>query len=237
MFLPKKGCLKPQEARIGRPSKDWSLDSEPSMKMMSNSALPRPRRPRAAFTLQEVVIAMGIVLLLIGFSAPFIITSRGKTGVNTAVEITKALLDRAGEEARTVGYPLADALKQDGLSDLAIDKPGSGGRVTIRLRKRLSSGTEPLLLTQKALAVEEVAFSSLGRLDLESESEINGLFVEFVVLEGGGSESLLATVPVDVNGEFVLAGNAGDGHITFSYGDYSRSINLTINGTSRLDRR
>jgi type II secretory pathway pseudopilin PulG len=188
----------------------------------------------------EVAIAMGILLILIAASIPFILRYRGKTGVNRAAEITKAVIERAGEEAKTAGYPLPDSLKQAGLTSSSPLSSSTGTDILLRLRRKTAEGEPPQLVLERNLSSASsltADFQGLGLLDIDVNNSPKGLFLEFVERSPGGAKTVLATIPIDLNGEFVLLGDQGEGSVTYRHDSYSRTVTLSHRGTVVLDRR
>ena len=149
---------------------------------------------------------------------------------DTALETTEGLLTRSREEARSSGYTLSDSLRIDGVADAApTGRHGADGGVTIRLRKRYRAAEPAQVLSTKDLSLAapiDVEVSGAGLLDIDVESEQEGVFFEVLVKRNGNLE-LLATIPVDVNGEMVLQGSAPQGTLTLGHNDYRRSHHLT----------
>lgn len=197
------------------------------------------RKKEHGFTLLETLVAIGIALLLLAFSAPFIINSRGRSSVNHSVVLTKAWLEDTAEAAKTNGLPLDQNLRETGLIEEAKSQTETDTTLWLRRQRRGKKG-EPLeLLTQVQLSNSDstrVTTTSIGFLDIEADTEQEGLFVELVE-RGENSTKVLATIPVDMNGEFLLQGPAGGGTIRYSHGDYSRELAIRVQGTASLDRR
>jgi len=191
-------------------------------------------------TLAEVAVALFIVLLLLGATTPFILRYRGRSSVDRATEVTKAALERASEEARTAGFPLPDTLKNAGLPTASAPQSTEGADLFLRVRRRLRDNTAPETILKReytnATSVK-LGFEHLGFIDLDAEPTLNGLFAEFVEVDESGTETVLATIPVDLNGEFVLHENNAQGFVAFSYGSYGRILTVSHRGTVVLDRR
>lgn len=190
---------------------------------------------KRAFTLVEVAVAIGVVFLILAAATPFFLRNRGKTHVNQAVEVTKALIERAGEVAKSSGYPLPEDFLQQGLATPA-GTPVEGQPIIVRIRKR--SNDQVTLISQRPLTGSEginLALTGLGKLDLDSVT-MQGIFVE-IVQEEEGAETLLATIPVDVNGEFVFASGESGAAIHFRYGQHVRGIQMNIRGAVRSEQR
>lgn len=201
---------------------------------------PFDRRSQSrGFTLLEVMVAVGIALLLLAFSAPFIINYRGKNSVNRAVELVKAGLEKTAEVAKTSGVPLQRSLRLSGLVAPTSGQAPEGTTLWLRQRKRPRPGDPIELLTQIQLSNSDsikLETTEIGYLDLDSQTEQEGLFVELVA-RSESATTVLVVIPVDVNGEFVLLGPAGKGSLALSYGDYRREVTLRVQGTVTLDRR
>jgi type II secretory pathway pseudopilin PulG len=198
------------------------------------------RPPQRGFTILEICVALGILLVVLATSIPFILSYRGKNSVNRAAEVTKAVVERAAEQAKTVGYPLPDDLKLNGLATAAVAQSTPGLEVYVRMRKRLTAGTAPSLVSKKELSSSSdmvIRFEHLGLVDLDTETSVNGVFVEFVERDASGIERVLACLPIDVNGEFVLHSTSANGTIRFAHGSYSRQLELTVRGSCTPDRR
>jgi len=197
-------------------------------------------KKQRAFTIMELSIALVIVLLLLGATAPFVVRYRGKSSVNTSIEVCKAVIERAGEIAKTAGYPIPKEIKQNGVSDQGATELAEGSDLSLRIRKRLGSGAPLTLVSQKLLSSSTTLsanFQQLGYLDLEADTDISGVFVEFVETSAGDPERVLCTLPIDVNGEFALYGNSSKATVTLGYGHYRRVLELTQRGTVTLERR
>lgn len=185
-------------------------------------------------------MALGIFLLLVATLLPMALRYRGHSAVNRAIELAKIVTQRAGEEAKSAGYPLNDSLKQNGLAVACVAASTPGTEVSVRLRKRLRAGGPVQTITERKLSDSgrvTLQLSGLGLLDLEAETDINGVFVEFVQSGPDGAETILATIPADVNGEFVLRGASANGSIVFHNRDYSNTLNITHRGVVTTERR
>ena len=190
---------------------------------------------KTAFTLIEVAVAIGVVLLVLAAATPLFLRNRGKTHVNQAVEVTKAVIERAAEVAKSSGYPLPEDFLQQGLATPA-ETPVDGQPILVRIRKR--SNDQITLISQRPLTGSEginLALTGLGKLDLDSVT-MQGIFVE-IVQEEEGVETLLATIPVDVNGEFVFASGESSAALHFRYGQHVRGIQMNIRGAVRSEQR
>lgn len=190
---------------------------------------------RKGFTLVEVAVAIGIVLLLLAAATPFYLRNRGKTNVNRAVEVTKALIERASEEAKSSGHPLPEALLQDGMPSPA-EAPVEGQEIVVRIQKK--SNNKVTLISERHLSGSEslsLALTGLGKMDLDS-TDIQGVFLE-ILQSSQGAETLLATIPVDVNGEFVFAPEQSGAAIHFRYAQHVRGLQMNIRGAVRAEER
>ena len=196
------------------------------------------RRGQLGLTLMEIGVALGIVLLLLGFSAPFLLNYRGKSAVNRGVELVKVLAERASEQAKTDGYPLPETLKASGLTTASQPSSSEGSSLRVQIRRRLRSGDSLQVVSNKSLDSSSVVadFLGFGLLDIEGDSSQLGYFLEFVE-ESESGQRTLATIPIDVNGEFVLAENASEARLRLRYGDYQRTVTFRYQGTVTLDRR
>lgn len=182
---------------------------------------------------------MGILLLLAALAAPFLLTYKGKSQVNRAQELTKATLERAVEDAKTAGFPIPESMKQAGLTELPDAQAAEGTTLLLRERRRVTKGGAADVVSEKHLSGSDavkIGFNGVGRLDLVSDTDTLGVFVELAETDGT-SVKTLATIPIDVNGEFVLQGSQGNATIWYSYGDYRRELQLRVQGTVTLDRR
>lgn len=187
----------------------------------------------------EISITLGILLLLVAMAAPFLLTYKGKSQVNRAQELTKATLERAEEDAKTAGFPIPESMKQSGLPDLAASQAAEGTTLLLRERRRVSKGGAAEIVSEKHLSGSDavrIGFSGVGNLDLSSDTDTLGVFVEFAETDGT-SVKTLAVIPVDVNGELVLQGSLANATIWYSYGDYRRELQLRVQGTVTVDRR
>lgn len=207
-------------------------------KLFSRSA--QHRRP-AGFSLAEMAVVLGIIGLLVAVAVPGFARYRGHTGVNTATEVTEGLLIRAREEARSSGYPLPDSLRSAGVPTLAPTGRQGGSQATLiaRVRKRHQGSEPPQVLSSRELSVGstlEVQVDHLGVLDLDADVSLEGVYFE-LLMRVAGTDTPLATVPVDVNGEMVLQGAQAQGAIHFVYSTYSRSLSLSRRGVITPDRR
>lgn len=200
----------------------------------------KPFRTREnAFSLAEIVIALSILLLLMGLAVPFLLRYRGHTSVNRAVEISKAVLERATEEAKSSGYPLSTSLTEAGLTEAAQTESTPEAPLKVRIRKRTAPGREAAVVSEREFprsTAIRLGLQNLGTLDLTSQTDQLGVFVEWVENQGGG-EAILATVPIDINGQYVLQGNQANARVLFAFGDYQRSLELTRRGVVAVDRR
>ncbi|MFA5508006.1 MAG: prepilin-type N-terminal cleavage/methylation domain-containing protein [Vulcanimicrobiota bacterium] len=192
-------------------------------------------RNNGGISLVEVLIAITVLFLLVAASTPFYLNYRGRTQVNRAAEVARALIERGGEEAKTSGYPLPEELTRDGLTAAPV-APTRGQTLVVRLRKQV--GEKSSLIAERPLPGSErfeTNLSGLGLLESEG-SQVQGIFVEFLQVVNG-IEVVLATIPVDVNGEFVLASEQANGFVQFGYGGHTRTIEITARGVVRSDQR
>lgn len=193
------------------------------------------------FSLAEMAVVLGILAVLAGLAVPLLSRYRGHTSVNSAAEITEGLLVRAREEARASGYPLPETLRASGVSEPAPTEllGGDEGDLVVRLRKRTVAGAPPAVLISRNLSASaplQVQLSNLGRLDLDADISLQGVYLELLLETGGGARTLCA-VPVDVNGEMALLGNQTEAAIHFVHKSYVRSLKLTHRGVVTPDRR
>lgn len=202
--------------------------------------LPREKRrlKERGLSLAEIAVALGILLLLMGLVAPFFLNYRGKNRVNRAQELTRALVERAAEQAKTDGYPLPDELKSNGVIASAAAGSTPGSELRLRIKRRLSSDQPTELLSDRELSTGGVVveFSNLGLIDLEGDATQVGYYLEFVE-KTDSATTVLATLPIDVNGEFVLLGNAPEARLRYSFRDYGRELLFRTQGTVTQDRR
>jgi prepilin-type N-terminal cleavage/methylation domain-containing protein len=189
------------------------------------------------FTLIEVMVAVGIVLLLLAALTPFYANYRGKSNVNRAVEVTKAVIERAAEEAKSAGYPLPQDMLTNGLDTAAV-APLENQTVVLKIRKRTTLGGEAKLIAERHLPRSESLKLTLGGLGLLTlaDTDAQGVFLE-VLQKSEGSETLLATLPIDVNGEFVFQGDQSGALISFGYGDHVRGLQMNTRGVVVSDQR
>lgn len=188
----------------------------------------------------EICVALGILALIAAAALPMFTRYRGRTAVNRSIEITKAVLERGVEEARTIGSPIPSNLKATGLTDVAVATSPPETKVVVRIRKRLSPATTPILVTERSLSDTvnvTLAFSQLGTVDIDSQQDLTGVYVEFATKPTGGTSQILAAIPVDVNGELVLHQSQTAAALGIVYNNYSRSLDVSAGGTVVLDRR
>jgi prepilin-type N-terminal cleavage/methylation domain-containing protein len=199
------------------------------------------RRPGPrGFSLPEVAVLIAILAILLAIGTPIYFRYRASAAVNTAAETAEGLLSRCREEAKASGYALPDDLVASGVSTAApAGVAGMDGGVTLRIRKRYRAGEPLQTVTIKDLSLSGrvgVEVVGLGQLDLDGDTSLEGVYFEILVKQGG-STTALATLPVDVNGEFIMQGSNTGGAIRFSSGSYNRLIALTRRGVVNPDRR
>ena len=193
---------------------------------------------RSGFTVADICISLIILALIVGASIPLISRYRGRTAVNRGVEVCKAVIDRALEEAKTSGSPLPSTLKS-GLTSAAQPNSPADTPVSIRIRKRIRPSTTPILVTEKNLsttAVLRLSFNLVGMVDIDADQSLTGVYVEFVAKPASGPPQLLATIPIDINGEIALIPSAASATLVLDYNNYQRSLELTPSGSVVLDR-
>lgn len=189
------------------------------------------------FTLIEIAVALGILFLILAISTPFYLSYRTRTNVNQAAVITKALFERALEEAKTAGYPLPESLLESGLTTAATTTGGEGP-ISVHIRKRSTNGGNLTLVARRVIPGSEsleLTLDGLGKLGLE-ESTDTGLYLE-ILRQTGGEMVVLATVPVDVNGDFLFLNKNAQASLAFKAGEHSREVQLTARGTVTTDQR
>lgn len=199
----------------------------------------RRRFGKSGFTFIEIAVALGIVALLFAIALPFFVRYRGQSSVNRAVEISKAVIERAVEEAKSSGHPLPDQVLQNGLETASSPESTPEKSIAVRIRKRTSPAGPAAIITQRELPRSNsftAHFHQLGLIDLGSDPTLLGVYAEFVETSGT-TETVLATLPIDVNGEIVLLGKAGNAFVSFRFGSYARQIELTSRGVVTMDRR
>lgn len=197
------------------------------------------RRERG-LSLAEVAVVLALLLVLLAVAVPSYLSYRGRTAVNTAAELTEGIFVRAKEEAKASGFALPETLRASGVSPSAPGGPlGAEGSLSVQLRKRYRAGQPAQLVSSQnlsAAAPVTLETAGFGALDLDTATELEGVYVEFL-LTVGGSSSVVATVPVDVNGEMLFHANASSGSIQLSFQDYTRSLTVTTRGVITPDRR
>ena len=224
-----------------RPEHHFSLDriaeSRSRQRLLEEFGMSRPNENKG-FTLVEIAITVGILLLLIGAAVPFYTSYRGKTNVNRAVEITKAVIERAAEEAKAAGYPLPQDMLVDGLATPAAD-PSNNKTVVLRIRKRVTQAGSAKTIAERHLPGSDglrVSLSGLGLLPMD-QTDAQGVFLE-ILQKSELDETLLATLPIDVNGEFVFQqGEQTGAAIFFGYGNHTRGIQMNVRGVVVSDQR
>jgi type II secretory pathway pseudopilin PulG len=199
------------------------------------------RRSRVlGFSLVEVAIILTLTCLLLAIGATSYFRYRANTAVNTAAETVEALLMRAREEAKSSGFALDPSLRQEGVAAVApAGRHGAEGALAVRVRKRYRAGTPAQLVATKDLSLAapvEIEVSGLGTVDLDTDTGLEGVFFE-VLLKKEGLLTVLAAIPVDVNGEFILAGTRANASIRLNSGSYDRTVELTTRGVIAPDRR
>lgn len=199
----------------------------------------RPATERG-ISLIEMAVIVGIASVLLAIGATSYFRYRANTAVNTGAETVEVMLMRAKEEAKTSGFALAGTLRQNGVATAAPEgRFGADRAVAVRVRKRYRAGGPVQMVATKDLSLAapvEVEVAGLGVIDIDTDASQEGVFFE-VLVKDGASATLLATVPVDVNGELILAGAAGNGAIRLHSGTYSRAIEVTRRGAIQPDRR
>lgn len=183
---------------------------------------------------------VALVGLLASIGAYGFFQYRDHVAVNTAAETAEGLLTRAKEEAKASGYALADDLRADGVGAAAPGgRLGEDGSVALRLRKRYRAGEPLQLVATKDLSASAslaVETTGAGTLDLDIDGDLEGVFFEILV-NVAGTTTVVATIPVDVNGEMIFQGKNGSATIRFSKGSYMRTITLSRRGVIEPDRR
>ncbi len=196
---------------------------------------------KAGFSLAEVAVMLGVMAVLMAVAVPAYSRYRGHIAVNTAAEVTEGLLVRAREEARASGFPLPDSLRGNGVPEAAPSEPlgGNQGGLVARLRKRTQAGAEPTTLLSRELSPSaplELQAADLGRLDLDTDTSLQGVYFE-LLLQTAEGQQIVATIPVDVNGEMALHGAKSEAAIHFVHKSYARSLKVTRRGVVTPDRR
>lgn len=195
---------------------------------------------RRGFSLAEVAIVLCILGVLLAIGALGYFRYRGHTAVNTACESTEGLLVRAREEAKASGFALSDELKTGGVpTAAAAGRFGADATVAVRVRKRYRAGEPAQTVSTKDLSLAApiaVEVVGLGTLDIDAETDQEGVFFEILV-KSGATVTVLAAIPIEVNGEMLFAGNSAEGAIRFSYQTYDRTITVTRRGVINPDRR
>lgn len=182
------------------------------------------------------------ILIALGFGAYF--RYRAHQVVNTSIELTEGLLIRGKDEARSQGLPLPPALvAPGGLTEASTPGPaGAQSEIHLQIRKRVHAGDPPILLTSRAMpggATLEIETSHLGKLDLDANADLEGVYFEVVLKSPGAptatSETIL-TIPIDVNGDVVILPNdtITRGKISFVSNDYRRGLEISNRGAIKL---
>lgn len=193
----------------------------------------------SGFTVAEICISLLILALIVAASVPLISRYRGRTGVNRGIEICKALIERGIQEAKTAGTPLPASIDSGLASPGAPNSPPESA-VVVRVRKRIRPSTTPILVTEKSLSTtvnSRVSFFQLAQVDIDADQSLTGVYVEFLAKPETGPSQLLATLPVDVNGDLALVTTAATAAISLEYNDYRRTLELSASGNVVLDRR
>lgn len=180
----------------------------------------------------EIIIAVGILALLMGLAWLPYANYRAHTAVNNSWELFQTMAQRAIETAKASGYPLPAQMKVDGLSDAALARP-PGSQLWIRIRSRRQAGATPEIVANRRLtehASLNLRLQGLGRVELENQTDLRGLFLEVVSRDSAGANLVLAVLPIDVNGEFVLLAGAGSARLDFAIEDYVKSWELSLTG-------
>lgn len=198
---------------------------------------PRMRVSRKrGFSLAEIGVVMGILAIILGLSIPAYVRYRSHQTVNRALEMTEGLAVRAKEEAKSSGFALSDKVRESGVPQAAISgRQQSQGALALRLRKRFRSTEPAQVVTVRDLAPAgslDYELTGVGLVDIDTDTTLEGVYLE--LLDGG---TLVAGVPVDVNGEFYLQGTQNNATLSFYSGDYRRTIELTRRGVARPDGR
>jgi type II secretory pathway pseudopilin PulG len=190
--------------------------------------------------LAEIAVVVGILAILLVIAVPAYFRYRGHTAVNTAAEVTEGLLVRAREDAKASGFALPEPLRTNGVPTAAPAGPfGVDGTVTVRVRKRYRAGEPAQTLTSKDLSMAtpiSVEVVGLGTIDIDAQNDLEGVYFEILV-KSGATATVLATIPIEVNGEMIFAGDTGEGAIRLSYQDYQRTITVSHRGVINPDRR
>ncbi len=203
---------------------------------MSAIASPTRRIHRVrGITLAEVAVVIGIFAVLLAVATPAYFSYRGKQAVNTAQDMVEAMLARSREEAMTAGLPFPDDLSASGI--VATAPSGMFGqnaeeRLIARLRKRDRAGQTPKTLTSRDLSQTAsigLQTEGFGLLDLDTQPDLEGVFFE-IVSETGGAETLLASLPVEINGEFLLHQGSDSARLTFDYNGHRQTVGVTRRG-------
>ncbi len=192
-----------------------------------------------ALSLVEVLVVLGIIALLVGLAFPSYGAYRRRTAVNTSIEMVGSVVSRAREEARASGAPLPSLLKQTGLPASPTQVSSEGRELSVRLSKRLRPNGELQVLSQRPFGQAtglELQFSEWGVYDFRDEAAITGVFVDILVTEGS-SETVLASIAADLNGEFLFAGTASAAELGLEAGGYQRRLLVQHRGNVSLDRR
>lgn len=199
-------------------------------------------RKQRGFSLAEVSVVLAILLVLVGALVPSYRSYRGRAAVNFAAEVTEGLLVRGKDEAKASGFALPATLRSSGVPTAGLSGPlGLDGTLAVKLRKRYRAGQPAEVLSRRELSTgASIALETagLGVLDLDTQTDLEGVYLEFVMSNPGSTDTPLATIPIDVNGAMLLHGNNGQGSLRYSYNsNYARSITVTARGVITPDRR
>lgn len=193
------------------------------------------------FSLIEIAVVVGLLAVLLAIGGYSFSRYRGHAAVNTAAETAEGVLVRAKEEAKASGFALSDDLRTNGVGTAAPSGPfGSDGAIAVRLRKRYRAGQPLQVVATKDLSLNApitVEVSGAGTIDIDTDTSQEGVFFEILLKSSNGTQTMLATIPVEVNGEMVFQGSNPQAVILFRYGSYSRGITLTRRGVIEPDRR
>lgn len=184
-----------------------------------------------AFTLIEISVAVGILLIIVTISASSWMRYRSRTAVNRSAEVVRAIFERAVEEAKSTGYPLDESLLTEGLSAASQAQTSPEATILIQIRKRTRQSTSPAVISRRELPSSNlitVEFEHLGELDLD-DAATDGVFLE-IVQSLNNSETILATVPIDTNGDLILASNATKAFINFTTDKHHQTLEITHRG-------
>lgn len=200
----------------------------------------RRAEPRG-FSLLEIAVVVGLLAVLIAIGGYGFQRYRGHAAVNVAAETAEGLLLRAKEEAKASGFALSDDLRANGVATAApAGKLGEDGSVAVRVRKRYRADQPLQVVATKDLSLNmpiAVEIGGAGTLDIDTDTSQEGVFFEVLVKTPSGTTTVVATIPVEVNGEMIFEGNNDKAALRFSHGSYNRSLTLTRRGVIEPDRR